>query len=126
MPGKGGKPTVTVFDTNMSSKRRRVAYPCRVSTNNCGYVQSETTLPVANGRPLHRDFLSLHECVAYLTDEALSDFVVDEVPCARRCKGEHVVPGETARDGRRSRRRQVLGRLRRLDPASRMEEPSSA
>ena len=43
-------------------------------------AQSETTLPIANSRSLHRDFSSLQACVAYLTDETLSDFVVDEVP----------------------------------------------
>jgi len=38
-------------------------------------AQSETTLPVANGCPLHRDFLSLQACVAYLTA------IFDDLPC---------------------------------------------
>ena len=86
MPRKGGKPTVAVFDTNMGSKRGRVPFPCREVSQAHGHgkrrlrLQSETTLPVANGRPLHSNFLSLQACVAYLTDQTLSDFVVDEVP----------------------------------------------
>jgi len=44
------------------------------------HAQSETTLPVADGQPLHRDFLTLNACVAYLTDDGMSDLVVDEVP----------------------------------------------
>jgi len=42
--------------------------------------ESETLLPVATGQPLTRDFRSLHACVTQLTDEAVSDVVVDKVP----------------------------------------------